>query len=91
MLNISQGYVTVWSIADELREFELQGKKQCMYVHSLIPPSLPPPAHTEAVHAVELSPGGERLCTCGGDRVVRVLDLASHSELISRKTPDTFL
>lgn len=65
------GYVTVWSIADELREFELQ-------------------AHTEAVHAVELSPGGERLCTCGGDRVVRVLDLPSHSELISRKTPDTF-
>jgi factor associated with neutral sphingomyelinase activation len=64
------GYVTVWSIADEERDFELQ-------------------AHNDGVCALKFNPDGSRLCTCGGDSIVRVLDPTSKIEVISKRAPET--
>ena len=37
-----------------------------------------------------LSTDGSRLCTCGGDSVVRMLDLASQCEILFKKSPEVF-
>jgi factor associated with neutral sphingomyelinase activation len=63
------GYVTVWSIADSDREYELQ-------------------AHNDGVCALKFSPDGTRLCTCGGDSIVRILDPVAKLEIISKKAPE---
>ena len=33
---------------------------------------------------------GARLCTCGGDGIIRLLDLHTRCELVLRKTPENF-
>ena len=33
---------------------------------------------------------GTRLCTCGADGIIRLLDLASKSEIVSRESSDVF-
>lgn len=35
-----------------------------------------------------LSIDGKRLCTCGGDSIIRVIDPASKIEIISKKAPE---
>ena len=38
---------------------------------------------------VVLFTDGSRLCTCGGDGIVRVLDPTSKLEIISKRAPET--
>ena len=101
------GYVTVWSIADEEREYELQGNCSSNMVVSLVWFCVSYIAHNDGVTALRFSPGlfigvlhlfgivllaptsdGSRLCTCGGDGIVRVVDPTAKVEVISKRAPE---
>ena len=36
------------------------------------------------------STDGSKLCTCGGDGIVRVVDPSDRLELVSKRAPDVF-
>ena len=89
----------MWSIADEDREFELQGGRVYFicFVSTVIV------GHNDGVNALRFSPGsfymlsyvidhttsdGSRLCTCGGDRILRVIDPTAKMEIISKTAPE---
>lgn len=104
-LALTPGFVTVWNISQEERDFEFQGMGILVYVFS----SSLSTAHSEAVKAVLFSPGelssytttpcevsivllldGSQVCSCGADKIVRLLDLPSKSEIVSKPSPDVF-
>lgn len=113
---INSGFVTVWSIENESRDYELQGKDfaknlvssiniyhasfstfcqlttQCMLFSSaqVWTSQCTILMSFNDMYNLYSSLDGSRLCTCGGDGIIRLLDLHTKCEIMLRKTQDNF-